>query len=377
VSNVTDRERAERAEAEVRRLSVLAEASKAFAAAALDLPSLLETIAWRVAEAVGGETQVVLVGEDGSTQEVRAGQPATPAAGARRIGAGVKTPEGVSCEVLAWRAGGRPAFDEDEQRMLDELAERAALAIGNARLYRQAQEAIRARDEFLSIASHELRTPVTSIKGFAQVALRAHEMGRLDEERLVKSLTSINRVSDRLAKLVEDLLDVSRLRTERLRLTPERVDLAAFVNGFVTRYSDQIDGAHRIRGDVPRSCVVAADPLRLEQVLLNLLDNAVKYSPGGGEISVKVRRRGAEGVVSVTDRGVGIPSEAIRTIFEPFGRAVNAERLAIPGMGLGLYICRSIVERLGGRIWAESGGEAAGATVSISLPRRVRQRAAS
>jgi PAS domain S-box-containing protein len=423
----------EAAQAQASRLGLLAAASVDFAAATLDLPTLLETIVRRVADTVGDGCAILLGRDDGRQLDVGAvhhpDEQALALARDRLAAHPSRTDEGLAGEVaatkrprrlavippeqmrallpepywpyvgrygvhsmvvvplttgdrllgmlVAWRDVSKQPYSLADERLLQDLGERAALAVGNARLYRQAQEAIRARDEFLSIASHELRTPVTSIKGFAQVALRAKEMGRLDEERLTRSLQSINRVSDRLAKLIEDLLDVSRLRTERLRLSPERIDLASFVNGFLTRYADQMDDPHRLKREVPRSCAVAADPVRLEQVLLNLLDNAVKYSPDGGEIRVAVRCRPGEAIVSVADRGVGIPPAALRAIFEPFGRAVNAERLAIPGMGLGLSICRGIVERLGGRIWAESEGEDKGATVSIALPRATSRRAAT
>jgi signal transduction histidine kinase len=358
---------------EIERLRVLVDASQAFAAATPDLPALLETIAARVAGALDGGCAVLLVGDEGGEAALRAVHPPARPARAHELAAVLSQDDREIGRLVAWRDASVDAFTDEERGLLEDLAARAAVTIGNARLYRQAREAIRARDEFLSIASHELRTPVTSIKGFAQVALRAHEMGRLDEERLLKSLAAINRVSDRLAKLIEDLLDVSRLRTERMRMNPERLDLASFVGSFLARYADQLDESHHLASRLPRRCYVAADPLRLEQVLLNLLDNAVKYSPGGGEVEVRLRCVADEAVLSVRDQGVGIPDGA--TIFQPFGRARNAEMLAIPGMGLGLYICRGIVERLGGRIWADSPGEDGGTTVSVALPRSERRRA--
>ena len=370
----TERARAERAEAEARRLRVLADASDVFAAATTDLTALLGKIVMSTAEALRGGAGVALVGDDG-TGGLRALYPGPRPTNAHEIGATLRHGEAEAGRLIAWREAADAEFQDGDRQLLEDMAARAAVAVVNARLYRQAREAIRARDEFLSIASHELRTPVTSIKGFAQVALRAHEMGRLDEERLLRSLAAINRVSDRLAKLVEDLLDVSRLRTERIRLNPERLDLASFVGSVLSRYADQMDESHHVVRRLPRSCYVAADPIRLEQVLLNLLDNAVKYSPDGGAVEVRLRCVGGEAILAVRDDGVGIPDDATRTIFQPFGRARNAEVLAIPGMGLGLYICRGIVERLGGRIWADSRGEGRGATISVALPRAAARRA--
>jgi signal transduction histidine kinase len=254
--------------------------------------------------------------------------------------------------------------------LAEELGRRCAVAVDNARLYAESQQAIRARDEFLSIASHELRTPLTGIKGYAQILLRAQVRGQLDEDRLQRSLTTIDDAADRLTALVDDLLDVSRIRTGHLPLRMATVDLVATLREVTDRYRDHLDDQHGVILELPDHEVAAMiDVDRLEQVVTNLLSNAVKYSPAGGE--VRLALVGGEGgaLVQVTDSGIGLPIDSLEAIFQPFGRAANATRRSLPGMGLGLYICRTLVERHGGRIWATSGGENRGTTFGFWLPR--------
>jgi signal transduction histidine kinase len=154
-----------------------------------------------------------------------------------------------------------------------------------------------------------------------------------------------------------------------LTLTRQPTDLAALVRAAVARAGEHADAAHRLTLDIPNRLDPAlADEARIDQVLTNLLDNAVKYSPAGGEVAVTVRAAQGRVTVSVRDDGIGLPAGAAETIFEPFGRAANAAASHLPGMGLGLNICRTIVERHGGAIWAESAGEGQGTTVSFWLP---------
>jgi signal transduction histidine kinase len=252
---------------------------------------------------------------------------------------------------------------------VEALAARAALAVDNARLYSEAQAAIRARDEFLSIASHELRTPVTGIKGYAQLLLRAQERSRLEATRLTRSLHAIDDATNRLTTLTQDLLDVSRIRLGQLPLRLQELDVVELVRRVSYRFADQlppgIDLIFDQQSPVPP---IAGDADRLEQVFSNLLDNAIKYSPGGGVVRVELGRAGDEIRVAVRDQGIGLPPDAAASIFRPFGRAPNASMRNLPGMGLGLYICRNIVERHGGRVVASSPGEGLGTTVEITLP---------
>ena len=252
-----------------------------------------------------------------------------------------------------------------------ERSERAlrASALDNARLYAEAQAAIRARDEFLSIASHELRTPVTGIKGFAQLLLRAQERNRLDPARLTRALHAIDDATDRLTPLTQDLLDVSRIRLGQLPLRLQEIDLADLVRRVSERFADQLPNTHELRVEVGAAVPsIAGDADRLEHVLSNLLENATKYSPGGGLVEVRLACGDGEIVLTVRDEGIGLPIDATESIFQPFGRAPNATPGNLPGMGLGLYICRNIVERHGGRIVARSAGEGHGTRVEITLP---------
>ncbi len=175
--------------------------------------------------------------------------------------------------------------------------------------------------------------------------------------------------SDRMAVLTDDLLDVSRLHTGQFLLRPERLDLAALVRRVVERFADRLDGRHRLAVEVGvESCPLDADADRLEQVLTNLLENAVKYAPGGGVIRVMLAPDADGVLLTVADPGIGLPPGLAETIFTPFGRAPNAVERQLPGLGLGLYICRDIVQRHGGRIWAESVGEGQGTTFRVWLP---------
>ena len=241
----------------------------------------------------------------------------------------------------------------------------------------RADAALRLRDDFLAIASHELRTPLTTVKGTAQLALRALERGALDEARVRRHLHSIREAADRLERLLSDLMDVSRMRSGGPIVRPRPMDLAALVGSVAQRYAGDLGEHHFLVTHLPDGPVlVDGDAGRLEQVLDNLLSNAIKYTPAGGEIVVRLSaglRRvqdQRDGIaLTATDTGIGLPSGEQERIFEPFGRATNAARHGVPGMGLGLHLSRQIVEAHGGRMWAESAGEGRGSTFGVWLPR--------
>jgi signal transduction histidine kinase len=259
-------------------------------------------------------------------------------------------------------------FGPAEVAVATELAGRAALAVDNARLYTEAQAAVAARDQFLSIAAHELRTPVAVTKAFAELLVREQAKGTPSPERIAHLVGRVVGGTERLDRLTNELLDVARLRLGLLPLRPERLDLAALTREVVERHAEGAGESHQIVIDATTPCTVAADPDRIEQVLVNLIENALKYSPTGGTVRVTVEPDEDGTRVSVTDEGIGLPDGAAEAIFDPFGRAANAAESGIPGLGLGLYIGRSFVERHGGRIWAESAGEHRGTTVSFWLP---------
>jgi signal transduction histidine kinase len=258
--------------------------------------------------------------------------------------------------------------DVNERLLLAGLKaqEQAELEI---RLRAEAEAALAMRDEFISIAAHELRTPVTAIKASAQLTLRKLGEVTPDNERIVRYQLGILEGANRLVLLINDLMDVSRMRSGELQLHVEQVDLVALVSTVTLRYSEAGGEHHRVTTDLPAApLVVAGDAGRLEQILDNLLSNAVKYSPDGGEIGVSLRQALDGIVLTVGDAGIGLPPGAHERIFEPFGRAANATRQGLPGMGLGLHICRQIAKAHGGRMWAESPGEGQGMTVGLWLP---------
>ncbi|HKG25529.1 MAG TPA: ATP-binding protein, partial [Thermomicrobiales bacterium] len=275
---------------------------------------------------------------------------------------------GRTLGALSFGAATPGRFGPQEVAVAEELARRAALAVDNARLYAEAQAAIAARDRFLSIAAHELRTPIAVTKAFAELLARERVKGDLAPERVAHLVGRIVGGAERLDRLTNDLLDVARLRLGQLPLRPEPIDLAALTHEVAERYRERVAGTHRVTVTAEAPCPVIADPDRIEQVLVNLVENGLKYSPTGGTIRVTVEPEGEGTRVSVTDEGIGLPPGAAEAIFEPFGRAANAAESGIPGLGLGLYIGRSFVERHGGRIWAESAGETRGTTVSFWLP---------
>jgi PAS domain S-box-containing protein len=258
---------------------------------------------------------------------------------------------------------------QDDLAVTQEVARRLSLAIDNARLYKQSRDAIRARDEFLSLASHELRNPVAALSGTAQLVQRARQRNQLDAATIDRYMGVIERTAAHMANLTEDLLDVGRLQQGRLPLRFAEMDLAQLVRGVVARQSSRGNSLPVTLDLQAEPCVIVADADRLEQVITNLLENATKYSPHGGSIEVKLSADGDGVSLGVRDYGIGFPSSAAERIFEPFGRASNAAERNIPGLGLGLYISRQIVERHGGRLRAESLGEGRGTTFLMWLPR--------
>jgi PAS domain S-box-containing protein len=264
------------------------------------------------------------------------------------------------------------AMTEDQLPLAELLAERASLAVENAKLYteqvearRKVEDLSRLKDEFLSIASHELRTPVTSIKGYTQLAktlIRENDL-ETSEEYLEIALDQI----DRMSRLILELLDVSRIETGRLEMRRDTIDWPSFVREIVQHHHTSVSD-RRFHLSVPeQSKEIVGDRDRLEQVLGNLLENAVKYSPEGSEIFVSVEDKGDHVVTSVCDRGIGIPSDELSQVFERFHRGRQVSSTNYGGLGLGLYITKQIIERHGGTIWVES-KEGSGTTFYFSLP---------
>lgn len=236
-------------------------------------------------------------------------------------------------------------------------------------------EAERQKDEFLSIVSHELKTPLTPLKALAQLLrlrLRRHREGGtpLDLESLDTNLRTIERQVDRMNGLVNDLLEVSRAGRGRFELQPQAFDLAALVREVVQRHNEIAaeDGRHRLTADAPASTLITGDAMRIEQALANLVGNAVKYSPSGGDVRIVLAERDGRVSIAVSDQGIGIDAGEIETLGKPFARGSKRAR-TFSGMGIGLYLARLIAESHGGSLQLASDGVDKGTTVTMELPR--------
>jgi PAS domain S-box-containing protein len=223
-------------------------------------------------------------------------------------------------------------------------------------LTQELQASVRARDEFLSLASHELKTPLTTLKLQAQLLQRGVEKNDarlLDKERIGQLAQQSHRQIARLERLIDDMLDISRIRTGRLTLRLEEADFAGLVREVLERMQPQFSAARLPAPELPASAAIPGvfDRLRMEQVLTNLLTNAIRYG-GGQPITVRVAEAGDRVRLEVIDRGVGIAPENQERIFERFERVVSASEVS--GLGLGLFITREIVRAHGGEVRVES-----------------------
>ncbi|NUP07515.1 MAG: AAA family ATPase [Polyangiaceae bacterium] len=243
-----------------------------------------------------------------------------------------------------------------------ELARRAALALDNARLFRREQEAVRVREEFLSIAAHELNTPITSLSLMVQGLVSGRVP--MTPDTIKTTLAVADRQVRRLARQIGELLDVSRIRAHGLVLKRSRVDLSTVAREVAERLRDEAGRAgSALRVDAEGPVVGHWDEARLEQVVTNLLSNAIKFGEGK-PIDVSVRSVEHRALLRVHDEGIGIPPDRIPHIFERFERAVSAQRYG--GLGLGLFIVKSIVDALGGAIAVDS-RPGAGSTFIVEL----------
>lgn len=312
----------------------------------------------------GEEPQEIVVSDDAAGDPGLAGDPRLAEVGSRSVLALPIRRKGARLGVvylentLAARA-----FTRDRVHVLELLSGQIAIALENARLYREAQRAIRVREDFLSVASHELKTPVTSLRLGLQSLLRRTDVA--PEEHLTRALHRMDRQVQRLVRLIDDLLDVSQLHTGRIELHVEPVDLAEAVEDVVERLGARIAQSGSTVSVLAEPLVVGSwDRSRLEQVISNLLDNALKFG-AGAPIEVSVARRDATAELVVQDHGIGIPAERLPYVFERFERAVSSRHFG--GLGLGLHVVKSIVEALGGAVRADSRpGE--GTRITVELP---------
>jgi len=266
-------------------------------------------------------------------------------------------------------------YSPDDIALADVFARRCALVLENARLYQQvvierdkAERASQAKEEFVAVLSHELRTPLMAILGWARVLNR---QPRITQDRVLgDGVCALEHNAQTIARLVEDCLDVARISEGKFQLQRGIVDLnqAASAAMEATRQSAYDKGLKVVMQLAAPSLVVSGDRTRLEQVLLNLLTNAIRYTESGGEVSIGIDRIGNEGEIAVKDTGIGIEPEFMEQIFQPFGQGTKNWFASNSGLGLGLAIAREIVQMHGGRIWAESLGQGRGSTFRLRLP---------
>jgi signal transduction histidine kinase len=273
--------------------------------------------------------------------------------------------EALGSITFAWADPAR-RFGPADVAMADDLGRLVAAAVDTSRLYRREQEAVRLRDDFLSIASHELKTPLTSLSLQSDSLVGAAGRGNVPEA-VARKAEVIRRNVHRLARLIANLLDISRMEAGRLDVELETLDLGEVVREVTGRFEDELARAGcELRLEIEGPAVGLWDRLRLDQVVTNLVSNAVKYGPGR-PITVTVRTTDEDRVALVVrDEGIGIPPEAQERIFERFERAVTERHYG--GFGLGLWIVRRILEVLGGTIRVES-SPGQGATFTVELKR--------
>ncbi len=257
-------------------------------------------------------------------------------------------------------------FREADLQFAENLAERVALAVDNARAYGEARRANQLKDEFLATLSHELRTPLNAIVGYARML----EAGVLVPDRQATALKILNRNAKALTQIVEDVLDVSRIVSGKVRLDVQPVDLSSLLTEAVatTRLAADAKGIAVAATIDPRAGLISGDPDRLRQVLWNLLSNAVKFTRRGGRIHAHLERVHSHVEVVVSDTGVGLSAAFLPHVFERFRQADSRFSREHGGLGLGLAISRHLVEMHGGTIVAESEGEGRGSTFRVRIP---------
>ena len=320
---------------------------------------------WRAAEAIGqncaavlrlqGPQGVNLCGEHCPIVEnyaqMTAGQAEPPAQ--HYVEGDIERPDGSHIS-----AGVSHSLLYDEQRRLVNII----VNVHDITRFREAEEL---KSTFISVVSHELKTPVTLIKGYASTLRR--EDATWDQETVREGLKIIEQESDRLDRLINDLLDASRIEAGGLKLEPADLSLPRLIAKTVEKFRTQTTAHHFETQFPPNFPLVFADEERINQVLYNLLANAIKYSPRGGTIRIGGEARANDVLVWVADEGIGIPVEEQARLFQRFYRVDSGLRRRTQGAGLGLYLSRAIVEAHGGRIWVES-QSGQGAVFYFTLP---------
>lgn len=262
----------------------------------------------------------------------------------------------------------RISYDQHYVAVAEELSKRVALAYENSKLYRLSQEAIEIRNEFLSIASHELNTPITSLKLQLQMVKKTLQKGKEDKmpiDRFMKSVEASVKQVDRLINLVQILLDVSRIQSGRFTFNFEPMNVKDVIQEVYERHKEiLVNSGCSLEMKFADNIHVVWDKIRIEQVITNLLTNVIKYAPG--KVELEVQERGEDVVISVKDHGKGIPGNKLKTIFERFERATSNDNVG--GLGLGLFIVKQIVEGHMGKIEVNSVPDQ-GSIFTVTLPK--------
>lgn len=257
-------------------------------------------------------------------------------------------------------------FNEDDLTLAEEIARRAALVVDNARLYHEILRADRVKDEFLAMLGHELRNPLGAISN----ALQLVRLRGVDEGPLLRTLGILERQTRHMARLVDDLLDVSRITRGKISLRRETVLLTDIVDQAVQTNKPLMEAkGHRLSVTLPDEAVwLEADPVRIGQVIANLLNNAAKYTEPGGDIALTARQQERFVVLSVRDNGVGIPEDLLPRVFDLFTQAERTLDRSLGGLGVGLTVVRNLVEMHGGDVRAFSEGPGKGSEFVVRLP---------
>ena len=273
-------------------------------------------------------------------------------------------------KVVMWdgieRRNGELNKKRDLQRLLEVNSRLLIAGIREQQARDEAEEANKAKDEFLATLSHELRTPLTAMLGWARI-LRTKQ---LDESDFARALETIERSAQTQAQLIEDMLDVSRIVAGKLVLQTQQLDLARLIEGVIDVVrplagSKNLKINHALAYKID---LFVGDPKRLQQIVLNLLTNAVKFTPNCGSIEVRLDRVNDHAEITVRDTGQGIPAEFLPYVFDRFRQANGTTTKHSPGLGLGLAIAQHLVKLHGGTIHAESAGEGQGALFTVTLP---------
>jgi PAS domain S-box-containing protein len=257
-------------------------------------------------------------------------------------------------------------FTENDEAILVQLAHLASVAIENARLYSELREQDRRKDEFLALLAHELRNPLAPLRNGLQVIRLAEE----DRNAVAQARSMMERQLGHMVRLIDDLLDISRISRNKIELRRSRLLLGDVISSAVETVRPMIEAAgHELTIALPSEPIVLeADLTRLAQVFGNLLTNSARYTPPGGHILLVAERQGADAFVSVRDNGIGIPAESLRSIFDMFSQVDRSIERSTGGLGIGLALVKGLVEMHGGTVAAESAGMGKGSKFTVRLP---------